>query len=690
MATITKIRQNSGLVLIVIGLGMGAFIMGDMFRGGGGQQTLYIGEIAGTKIDRIDFENRVNIQLESLRSINQSPDAATTDRIRTQVWNDMLRENTVMVELNEAGITVTQDEYDDVRWGDNILPGFRSDPTFSPDGKFNPESVKQYFSFINKQYPLYAQVQQKQIIESRQTTKYYKAIAAGLKSNNLESLEMARSNDSKLSFNFVYKRYNTIPDSTVDVGDSDIKAYYQEHKGEEKYEQKESRSASYVLFNVEPTESDKEFIKNDVESLIEDFKASENDSIFMVVNADTKTGYNQVYVPGSIADSTADLLLANAAIGDVVGSYLEGSSYKIAKVTGENFEKQARVRHILLKTTGVNDNQVKLRADSIKNVIRRKRNFEAMVTDFSEDVASIKDGGVYDWFPQGRMVTEFNDAVFDGKKGDLTVVKTTYGYHIIEILGKREQRQPVIVVVDHKIIPSPDTFNEIYSEATDFSINNTDKAAFDESAKTLNLNITEADKTLKGSKNVKGMSNATELVRWMYKSDVDEISSPIEIGDKFVVAILIKITEEGEPAFEDVEDLFKGFVILDKKKEMITSEMEGKTNLDELAGSMGLQVQTATSIPYSSNNIPGGGSGDSEIIGEAFTLEVGDVSVPLTGILGVYVMEITDKQVPAIEDLDSELFADDINTKYETRVNSGVFSALRDDANVVDNRSDFY
>ena len=690
MATITKIRQNSGLVLIVIGLGMGAFIMGDMFRGGGGQQTLYIGEIAGNEIDRIDFENRVNLQLESLRSINQSPDAATTDRIRTQVWNDMLREHTVMVQLNEAGITVTQDEYDDVRWGDNVLPSFRTDPTFSPEGIFNPDAVKQYFSFINKQYPLYAQVQQSQIIQSRETTKYYNAIAAGLKSNTLESLEMARSNDSKISFNFVYKRYNTIPDSTVEVSETDVKAYYQEHKGEEKYEQKESRNVSYIVFNVEPTENDKEFIRKDVESLINDFIASDNDSIFVVVNASTKTGFNQVYFPGSIADTTADLSLANAAIGDVIGPYLDGGAYKIAKVTGENFEKQARVRHILLKTTGVNDNQVKIRADSIKNVIRRKRNFETMVTEFSEDVASIKDGGVYEWFPQGRMVTEFNDAVFDGKKGDLIVVKTTYGYHIIEILGKREQRQPVIAVVDHKIIPSHDTFNEIYSEATDFSINTTDRVSFEESAKTLDFNITQADKVIKGAKNVKGLSDASELTRWLYKSDVDEISSPIEIGDKFIIAVNTKITEEGEPSFEDVKDIFEGFVILDKKKEMITAEMEGKTDLDELAASMGLQVQTATSIPFSSNNIPGGGSGDDEIIGEAFTLDIGDISVPLTGVSGIYVIELTDKQVPELEDLDSELFADDIDGRYETRVNSGVFSALREDADVVDNRLDFY
>jgi peptidyl-prolyl cis-trans isomerase D len=313
-----------------------------------------------------------------------------------------------------------------------------------------------------------------------------------------------------------------------------------------------------------------------------------------------------------------------------------------------------------------------------------------MVNEFSDDAASVKDGGVYDWFPQGRMVTEFNDAVFEGKKGDITVVKTTYGFHIIEILGLREQRQSIIAIVDRKIVPSPDTFNEIYSKATDFSINNTDLASFESSTEADSLRVVFTDKVFKGSKTVKGVSEASELVRWMYKSDIDEVSNPIEVGNKFVVAVLTKITDKGEPSFEEVKNQFEGLVLIEKKKELITSEMEGITDLDELASSLNLNVQTAQSIPFSSNTIPGGGNGEDEVIGKAFTLEVGDVSIPLIGVSGIYVIEISDKQVPSIDELDSELFADDINQKYETRVNSGVFSSLREDAKVVDNRADFY
>ena len=72
-----------------------------------------------------------------------------------------------------------------------------------------------------------------------------------------------------------------------------------------------------------------------------------------------------------------------------------------------------------LRTNGVNNEEIEARADSILYVIKRKRNFEAMVTEFSDDVASVKDGGVYDWFPEGRMVPEFNDFSFNGRIGEI-------------------------------------------------------------------------------------------------------------------------------------------------------------------------------------------------------------------------------------------------------------------------------
>ena len=288
------------MVLIVIGLGMGAFILGDFFRpSGNGRQSQEIGEIDGKVIDRVVYENQVNEEVEAMRSINQNPTPEQMEQIRQRTWNSMIQELTVGVQAEDAGFTVTQEEYDDIRWGDNVNPVFLNDPTFSPEGVFDPNQVKNYFNVINTNYPIYAKVQQDQLIESQLYSKYYLAISKGLQANELESLAIAESNDSKIGFNFVLYRYTAIPDSTVEVSDSDLKAYYNEHKNDKEYKQLASRGIKYITFPVEPSECDLSLIKNQMDLLKVEFENTENDSMFVINNSDNRTTYNQNYKAGA-------------------------------------------------------------------------------------------------------------------------------------------------------------------------------------------------------------------------------------------------------------------------------------------------------------------------------------------------------------------------------------------------------
>jgi parvulin-like peptidyl-prolyl isomerase len=288
------------------------------------------------------------------------------------------------------------------------------------------------------------------------------------------------------------------------------------------------------------------------------------------------------------------------------------------------------------------------------------------------------------------MVAEFNDFSFNGKVGQISVVKTTYGFHIVEILGQRNKRLPVLAIVNKLIEPSKETYDEVYAQATDFSINNNDLESFEASANELGYTISDAKRILKSSKGVPGMASAEDLVRWVNTAKMDEISTPIELSDRFVVAILTNITDKGSPSYNEVEERFRNLVIREKKVEMAISEMSGIIDLDELASKLNVQVQNASNIPFSSNNIPGGGSNEQEVIGKAFTLEVGDVSIPMEGKDGVYVIELTDKLITPIENIDPELFAEDADKAYDNRVNTGVFNSLKIDANVEDNRMNFY
>ncbi len=139
---------------------------------------------------------------------------------------------------------------------------------------------------------------------------------------------------------------------------------------------------------------------------------------------------------------------------------------------------EARVRHILLEhQKGKSEEEQKTLADSLLAVVKRDRSkFEDLVVKFSEDPGSNtkEKGGVYDWFDKKQMVPEFTAASFDEKVGAITIAKTDYGFHIVEVLGQRNRQERRVAILERTMKPSPATFKEVYKKANDFSLRNTD------------------------------------------------------------------------------------------------------------------------------------------------------------------------------------------------------------------------
>ena len=130
MAAIGKIRQNSGLLLIVIGGAMVAFVLSDMFSSGGRVQEQYVGEIAGNSIDRLEYERRVQKELESRNSVGQATSAQMTESIRNTVWNNMVRELVMFPQMREVGVSVTPEEFDDLTLGEKHSSRIQERPHF--------------------------------------------------------------------------------------------------------------------------------------------------------------------------------------------------------------------------------------------------------------------------------------------------------------------------------------------------------------------------------------------------------------------------------------------------------------------------------------------------------------------------------------------------------------------------------
>ncbi|TXC75615.1 peptidylprolyl isomerase [Luteibaculum oceani] len=689
MATIGKIRKRSGLLLIVIGGAMAAFILGDFFSGGGGRQEIIVGEIDGNEIDTREFEYRVEEIAEAQKSVGATVNENTKQQLREQVWNQFIRENTISKEIEALGLSVPREEYDDVRFGSNILEFIRTNQQFqNPEtGQFEPNNVRQFFAVIQEQYPMYWKLQKENVIETRLNQKYFNLIEKGIYVNQVQGKHNYVALNKQFAFDYVMKNYNAVSDSLISFTEDELEDYYNEHKSEARFKQAESRSIDFIVFQKTATQEDRDAIRRELVDLKNEFAQTDNDTDFVMLNGDVQFYRPLVYTEGS-TDATTDSLILNASVGSVVGPYEQAGAMKISKVVVNGKVPEVNARHILLKPTGTETiEDIEAKADSLIRVIKKNKNFEALAAQISEDRGSAANGGNLDWFGKGQMVAPFEKAAFDAKKGELTKATSQFGVHVIEVLDRREVEQVQLATISRAIQASTETIEEVYNTASEFSISNDNEEAFYAAAEEKGYQVREANDVAPGSTFLPGLgANAQKVARWMIGAELGQVSEPLELDNQFVVAILTDISEEGEPSLEKVRAQMQRELLREKKAEKLMAEMKG-SDLQEIATAVESTVKQATST-FSSVTIAGAGR-EPKVVGQIATLPEGSVSVPLKGELGVYVVKVTSVTEPA----ETTSYASNIiseRRKLVQRTQNSAYQALVDKADIKDERYKYF
>lgn len=670
---------------------MGAFILGDFFSGGSGRQEINVGDINGNAVDSRDFEYRVEEMAQAQKSVGANVSESTRQQLRDQVWNNIVRENTIELEFEKLGLEVSKEEYDDVRFGANILDFIRSNQQFqNPEtGQFDPNQVRNFFAVIQEQYPLYWKLQRDNVIKSRIQEKYFNLISKGLYVNSLEAKHDFIAANKTVNMEFVLKTYASIPDSSVSYTESDVVKYYKEHKGEAKYRQAESRSIDFIPFDKLPTEEDKAELKEELAALATEFEQATDDSSFVILNSDVPFYQPIVYTKGN-APADIDSMIINGKVGTVVGPYIDNQDMQLVKVVVNGMVPEVNARHILLKPTATTTiEQLELKADSIIKVIKKEKNFEALAATISEDRGSAANGGSLDWFGEGAMVKPFEKAAFAAKKGELTKATSQFGVHIIEVTDRREVEQIKLAVVSRPIVSSNSTIESVYNKASEFSITYDSDKSFYEGAEKEGYTVRTAADIVPGATFLPGGlgNKAQKVARWMQGAELGDVSEPLELDDMFVVAVLKDISEEGEPSLEKVRNQMEREVIREKKAEKLLASMKG-TDLNAIATANEAAVKVANGVSFATVNIPSAGR-EPKIVGQAVTLPKDAVSVPLKGELGVYVIKVTSiTEAEAPQNLASN--KQNIKSTLVARAQNTAYQAILEQADINDERYKFY
>ncbi len=690
MAIIGKIRQKQGLLVVLIGVALLIFVVDpstiwNRISGQGGEQP--IGEFYGEPMYDSEWNyearvtNAINAKKNEKFQNNQDPVLTEyeTDVIRGQVWQQMVMDSILNTQIDLLGLAVTGTEMNDPQMG--ILFGadpidFLKEEFTNEEGNFDRDSLnRSLMRLINAQAQNQVATQQLASLEwqartSRIREKYISMVKLGMIATTQDAKRNFAEENTKANIKYVLKDYTSIPDSAITVTDQEIKTYFDAHQYEKKWEQQtEMRSIKYVSFDIEPSEADKENANNRLSNLKKAFETSKNDSMFVANNATTPIGammYNRApdvidvfppmpYARGVYSNEIDEAVLA-AAQGQVVGPYLHGNKSVLIKVRESGLRNEATVRHILIKS-GVSDEDdltKKALADSILQVVKADTSkFTEMVELFTEDPGSKFTGGVYEWFPEGQMVPEFNDFSFKQPIGSLDMVETSYGYHIVEVLGQAENEFKMIAVVDSEIRPSKETQQEVYETKGLALYEQAAAGDFDKTAEEFGLVPIEINNIRLDYPNLQSLPKNMTLLKWAFNSEVGSISEPEYIGDeKVVVAYLVSETHEGVAQFDGVKDLMKPEVIKEKKAAMIKEQLAGVTNIDDAATKLNAVAQSAE-LNLSMNNLPNQtGNSEASLIGTIFTMKTGETSPVIAGENGVYMILVENNTSPAYpEDL---------------------------------------
>ena len=698
MAVIGKIRNKSGLLIAVIGIAMGLFVLGDLLGSGQGlfqQQETNVAEIKGKKISYMEFEGMVQKEIGS-----QNLDEAAREQVRQRVWNLLLQEKIMFEEYNSLGLSVSPEElfYAIKNTGPNsIMTQYFTNPQTGQvfeqfrdpvTGGLNSQRVINYIRQVLESDQAESWIPVERAVKmDRLESKYYNLIKAGLNPSTLQVNNQVADRNSVVSFNYVVKNYASIDDAEVEVKESDLKKFFSEHREEERFVQKESsRGIDYITFPVYPSENDVRAIEEELKDLKADFQKADDDTLFVNDYADTP--FNVGYVKQSQLPVGFDSVMFFGPKDTVYGPYKENGFYNLTKVLREKISSDSvKARHILLATQNPADsNLLKDQLDSLRTAIQNGEDFGAVARKMSGDKASAQQDGDLGWFTEGRMVKPFNDACFNGEVGDMPIVVTQFGVHLIEITEKTKPTRKIqIATINREIRPSKATFDMVFNEASSFSINNNNLEAFRSAGS--KYSIQTAGYIRENDKSLNNLPSPRPLIRWVYASEKGAVSEPFEMDDMFVVACLTSIRPEGLLPFEEVKDMIRAEVLNQKKADYIKAQIKESDDLNQIASILGESIQNVEEVSFGAFSIPGIGP-EAELLGTVFTLQPNEVSDPIAGQRGVYVVQLS--KLNQKQDFTAEMVTNDLQRGYQSRVDFETFNALKDYAKIKDNRAKFY
>ncbi len=696
MAVLGKIRDRGLLLIFVVGGALVAFILTEFInsRSSGTIEEGTVGSIYGEDIMPNEFSEALTL----IKNTQQYQNYQEGQQMSI-AWDKLTQDKIINSITEDLGINVCSKEVYEFETGNinanNVSPHFSNifinQETRQFDRNLVDNWIDNFDNLSRDQIAFFLNVEN-EAIKTRFSQKYQNLIEKGMYTTTQEALKVLNSRDQNASVNYVSIPFSTIED--IEISEKEISEHYNNNLSDYQNEE-ETRNLEYVTFTVVPSSQDDVSVRDEMVSLSNQFKISENDELFAARYTSEVIESFPYLNKEDVTDPKFTELLTKE-LGAVSGPYkLTNGRYRLSKLS-EIVERadSVQARHILLSSENFTSDSAKTILRNIKKQVKQGADFGLLAKQFSEDKGSSIKGGDLGWFTEGQMVPEFNDACFSSKVGDLRIVSTQFGVHLIQTTGvSKLTKKYKIVHLDKDVLPSTETKDFYYAQANDFinSANNKPSdTSFSSFAESQNQLVREDVNVDNMKFNISALPNSREIVKWMFSANVSDISNSIyTCGDNYVVVSLSGINASGEKSLESVREQITQILQLDKKYESIKSKITEGSTLESIATLFSSELKTVEGVNFDNTNVNGLGN-VTNFVGISNSIDLNKVSSVLRGNNAAYVLSVTSRFESKITEVKSSEKQEIQTSKSSGAFFNGVMKVLKEKANIVDERIRYY
>ena len=706
MATLEKIRSKAGLLVIVVGFALVAFILMDFLRSGSTffqQSKEKVIIVDGNSVGIQEYQRQVESVSNQYQNSGRLNDALQ-HQIRESIFQEIVNTILLKEEGDKIGLNVGTEEMEDMIWGNNISPLLMQIPDFQnpATGQFDKNMLIQFLQTAEMEdVPVEYQQQilfmreawsniQKGIFNERLSTKLSALIVSGITTNSLDAKAQFEESNINVDFSFATQAFSSIPDSVITVSNSEISKLYEKRK--ESFKQDEARVISFIAVDIVPSQEDYDEMDKRMEEVRQELLSSSE--VADIVNDNSDVPYMNIYSTGNELNPEVLEFAQNESVGSVYGPVLTNNTFNLYKLIDT---KQApdSVSISIISLPVFNDQKMlESFGDSLIQVIKDGKSFGDMALEATGGQGRGELGWQTEYSLSMRGAEQqIIEAAFYGKSNDAQVIKSALGSYLIQVT---ERTKPVtkykVADITMTVTPSTETYNKLYNDLNHYISSNNAVSSFTENALEAGYLLQFEVPVYSNQNELNAIENSRQVIRWAFNSKKGSISDIFECNDYFVVATLVGATKEGYRPLADVTDILKREILNKKKGEKIVADLKAKnlSSLDAYAEAMNSTIQTTQYVTFNTLQITGIGR-DPIVNAEAILSEVGSITGPFAGNNAVYVLSVTDKKASGSEYDEASIKMGALwqnASRFGQGIRSG--SLLQENAKIEDNRLRFY